>query len=209
MLVTLQLSDNVKDLAKSSISAVSGFMIRMIVTTVRKCLSNIKSTVNKKVRKALVVLQEKDPEAMFTISLPLLSENDFAILVQTSISEWEMELQYVLTKKNMYRPNGFTKIPKTLKTYKTQMKVARVIAIYDSIIKSYSNTSQMDRILKDIKFIKKTYHDTNDNVVKTELERVGKGLFNIVKFIIRYRNLQTETLQGIVNEFNRVTKVKK
>lgn len=88
------------------------------------------------------------------------------------------------------------------------MKIARVIAIWDSIIKSYSNTSQMDRILKDVKFIKKTYHDTNDNVVKAELERVGKGLFNIIKFIIRYRNLQTETLQGIVNEFNRVTKAK-
>lgn len=115
MLVTLQLSDNVKDLAKSSISAVSGFMIRMIVTTVRKCLSNIKSTVNKKIRKSLVALQEKDPEAMLTISLPLLSENDFAILVQTSISEWEMELQYVLTKKIC---TGLMDLPKSQKRLK-------------------------------------------------------------------------------------------
>ena len=209
MLVTLGLSESTKDLAKSSISAVSGSIIRIIVSTIQKCFSNIKSTVNKKIRNSLIELDKKDPSAVFMIRLPALSEREFSTLVQTLINERELLLQYILTRNNAHRPTGFTAIPRSLKTYRTRMRVGRVVAVWDSIVKSYSDKTQMDRILKDIKSIKKIYQDTKDDATRSALDRVGKSLFDVVKFIIRYRNLQTEVMQGIVEEFNRITKEKK
>ena len=209
MLVTLKLSESTKDLAKSSVTAVSGVIIRTIITTIQKCFSNIKNTVNKKVRKSLIELDEKDPSAVFMIRLPALSEREFSALVQTLISERELLLQYILTRNNAYRPTGLTGVPRTLRVYRTRMRVGGVVAVWDSIVKSYSDRTQMDRILKDIKSIKKIYHDTKDEATRSALDRVGKSLFDVVKFIIRYRNLQTEVMQGIVEEFNRITKEKK
>ena len=206
MLVTLGLSESAKGISKSSISAVSGIIIRTIISTIQKCFSNIKSTLHKKIRKSLIELDKQEPSTVFMIRLPALSEREFSALVQTLISERELLLQYVLTKNNAYRPTGFTGVPRTLKTYSTRMRVGRVIAVWDSLVKSYSDRTQMDRILKDIKSIKKIYHDTKDEATRSALDRVGKSLFDVVKFIIRYRNLQTEVMQGIVEEFNRITK---
>ena len=206
MLVTLALP---KDAVRTGIRLTAIGLVyaieKIVIGSIKKITTNIRYIVNSRVKESLIDLQTKEPDIEFLVKIIETDPFEFDLTIKKAIAEREMELQYILTGNEKYNQEVH-KVPKMNKMYDAKLHIDKVITLWDKMNVSYSDMSQIDRILKNIKYIKKVYKRSDDDELKSRLEKNAKSIFDIINIILKYKNLQSESFKAIIEEYNRLTK---